>query len=312
MDDLHVIDSINNAGGWLVRNQALLLSYAVNIVAAIAIIIVGMIVARVISNTVNRLMLARHIDATVADFLSALVRYGIIAFTLIAALGRVGVQTASVIAVLGAAGLAVGLALQGSLSNLAAGVLLVTFRPFRAGEYVDLGGVAGSVLHVQIFSTTLRTADGRIVVVPNGKIIAGNIINFSREPVRRNEFIIGVSYDADIDKVRALLTEIIESDDRILKDREMTVRMNELGASSVNFVIRVWSKSSDLQNVYWDVLERIKKTLDANDIGIPYPQMDVHYKPVKSDAQEKAQRAEPQPAIITQPQAPQEKPADGQ
>ncbi|EOI3567006.1 small-conductance mechanosensitive channel MscS [Cronobacter dublinensis] len=312
MDDLHVIDSINNAGGWLVRNQALLLSYAVNIVAAIAIIIVGMIVARVISNTVNRLMLARHIDATVADFLSALVRYGIIAFTLIAALGRVGVQTASVIAVLGAAGLAVGLALQGSLSNLAAGVLLVTFRPFRAGEYVDLGGVAGSVLHVQIFSTTLRTADGRIVVVPNGKIIAGNIINFSREPVRRNEFIIGVSYDADIDKVRALLTEIIESDDRILKDREMTVRMNELGASSVNFVIRVWSKSSDLQAVYWDVLERIKKTLDANDIGIPYPQMDVHYKPVKSDAQEKAPRAEPQPAIITQPQAPQEKPADGQ
>ncbi|EPB6466689.1 small-conductance mechanosensitive channel MscS [Cronobacter dublinensis] len=312
MDDLHVIDSINNAGGWLVRNQALLLSYAVNIVAAIAIIIVGMIVARVISNAVNRLMLARHIDATVADFLSALVRYGIIAFTLIAALGRVGVQTASVIAVLGAAGLAVGLALQGSLSNLAAGVLLVTFRPFRAGEYVDLGGVAGSVLHVQIFSTTLRTADGRIVVVPNGKIIAGNIINFSREPVRRNEFIIGVSYDADIDKVRALLTEIIESDDRILKDREMTVRMNELGASSVNFVIRVWSKSSDLQNVYWDVLERIKKTLDANDIGIPYPQMDVHYKPVKSAAQEKAPRAEPQPAIITQPQAPQEKPADGQ
>ncbi|EOY5421749.1 small-conductance mechanosensitive channel MscS [Cronobacter dublinensis] len=312
MDDLHVIDSINNAGGWLVRNQALLLSYAVNIVAAIAIIIVGMIVARVISNAVNRLMLARHIDATVADFLSALVRYGIIAFTLIAALGRVGVQTASVIAVLGAAGLAVGLALQGSLSNLAAGVLLVTFRPFRAGEYVDLGGVAGSVLHVQIFSTTLRTADGRIVVVPNGKIIAGNIINFSREPVRRNEFIIGVSYDADIDKVRALLTEIIESDDRILKDREMTVRMNELGASSVNFVIRVWSKSSDLQNVYWDVLERIKKTLDANDIGIPYPQMDVHYKPVKSDAQEKAPRAESQPAIITQPQAPQEKPAEGQ
>ncbi|WP_336281375.1 small-conductance mechanosensitive channel MscS [Cronobacter dublinensis] len=312
MDDLHVIDSINNAGGWLVRNQALLLSYAVNIVAAIAIIIVGMIVARVISNAVNRLMLARHIDATVADFLSALVRYGIIAFTLIAALGRVGVQTASVIAVLGAAGLAVGLALQGSLSNLAAGVLLVTFRPFRAGEYVDLGGVAGSVLHVQIFSTTLRTADGRIVVVPNGKIIAGNIINFSREPVRRNEFIIGVSYDADIDKVRALLTEIIESDDRILKDREMTVRMNELGASSVNFVIRVWSKSSDLQNVYWDVLERIKKTLDANDIGIPYPQMDVHYKPVKSASQEKAPRAEPQPAIITQPQAPQEKPADGQ
>ncbi|VEC82460.1 Protein involved in stability of MscS mechanosensitive channel [Raoultella ornithinolytica] len=264
MEELNVGDSLHNASSWLVRNQELLLSYAVNIVAAIAIIIIGMIVARVISNTVNRLMLARKIDATVADFLSALVRYAVVAFTLIAALGRVGVQTASVIAVLGAAGLAVGLALQGSLSNLAAGVLLVMFRPFRAGEYVDLGGVAGTVLSVQIFSTTMRTADGKIVVVPNGKIIAGNIINFSREPARRNEFIIGVSYDADIDKVKQLLTRIIESEDRILKDREMTVRLHELGASSVNYVVRVWSLSSDLQSVYWDVLERIKREFDAN------------------------------------------------
>ncbi|XNM68854.1 small-conductance mechanosensitive channel MscS [Escherichia coli] len=180
MEDLNVVDSINDAGSWLVHNQELLLSYAVNIVAAIAILIVGMIVARIVSGTVNRLMLARKIDATVADFLSALVRYAIIAFTLIAALGRVGVQTASVIAVLGAAGLAVGLALQGTLSNLAAGVLLVMFRPFRAGEYVDLGGVAGTVLSVQIFSTTMRTVDGKIIVIPNGKIIAAI---FSTSPV---------------------------------------------------------------------------------------------------------------------------------
>jgi len=285
MEDLGVVDSINNAGSWLVRNQALLLSYAVNIVAAIAIIVIGMIVARIISNAVNRVMRARHIDATVADFLSALVRYGVIAFTLIAALGRVGVQTASVIAVLGAAGLAIGLALQGSLSNLAAGVLLVTFRPFRSGEYVDLGGVAGTVLQVQIFSTTLRSADGRMVVIPNGKIIANNIINFSREPVRRNEFIIGVAYDSDIEKVKQLLTNIIESDDRILKDREMTVRLNELGASSINFVVRVWSNSSDLQSVYWDVLERIKRDFDANGISFPYPQMAVNFKRVKEPAE---------------------------
>ena len=285
MEDLGVVDSINNAGSWLVRNQALLLSYAVNIVAAIAIIIIGMIVARIISNAVNRVMRARHIDATVADFLSALVRYGVIAFTLIAALGRVGVQTASVIAVLGAAGLAIGLALQGSLANLAAGVLLVTFRPFRSGEYVDLGGVAGTVLQVQIFSTTLRSADGRMVVIPNGKIIANNIINFSREPVRRNEFIIGVAYDSDIDKVKQLLTNIIESDDRILKDREMTVRLNELGASSINFVVRIWSHSGDLQSVYWDVLERVKRDFDANGISFPYPQMDVNFKRVKEPAE---------------------------
>ncbi|QMD46542.1 small-conductance mechanosensitive channel MscS [Citrobacter freundii] len=286
MEDLNVVDSINGAGTWLVRNQELLLSYAVNIVAAIAIVIIGMIVARIVSNTVNRLMVARKIDATVADFLSALVRYGIIAFTLIAALGRVGVQTASVIAVLGAAGLAVGLALQGSLSNLAAGVLLVMFRPFRAGEYVDLGGVAGTVLNVQIFSTTMRTVDGKIVVIPNGKIIAGNIINFSREPVRRNEFSIGVAYDSDIDQVKKILTDIIQSDERILKDREMTVRLNELGASSINFVVRVWSNSSDLQSVYWDVLERIKREFDANGISFPYPQMDVNFKRVKERAAE--------------------------
>lgn len=286
MEDLNVVDSINGAGTWLIRNQALLLSYAVNIVAAIAIIIVGMIVARIVSNTVNRLMVARQIDTTVADFLSALVRYGIIAFTLIAALGRVGVQTASVIAVLGAAGLAVGLALQGSLSNLAAGVLLVMFRPFRAGEYVDLGGVAGTVLSVQIFSTTLRAVDGKIVVIPNGKIIAGNIINFSREPVRRNEFMISVTYDSDIDQVKKILTDIIQSEDRILKDREMTVRLNELGASSINFVVRVWSNSGDLQEVYWDVLERIKREFDAQGIRFPSPKMDVNFKRVKESVAE--------------------------
>ena len=281
MEELNVADQIGNAGGWLVDNQELLLSYAVNIVAAIAILMIGLVVARIVSGTLNRVMKARHIDATVADFLSALVRYGIIAFTLIATLGRVGVQTASVIAVLGAAGLAVGLALQGSLSNLAAGVILVTFRPFRSGEYVDLGGVAGTVLSVQIFSTTLRTSDGKIVVVPNGKIISGNIINFSREPARRNEFIISVSYDADIDKVKQILTDILKAEKRILQDREILVRVNELGASSVNFIMRAWSNSGDLQMVYWDVLERVKKELDANNIGLPYPQMDIHVNPAK-------------------------------
>ncbi|MEZ3415623.1 small-conductance mechanosensitive channel MscS [Pantoea dispersa] len=288
MEDLNVVDGINNAGGWLVRNQALILSYAVNIVAAIAIIIVGMTIARVVSNGVNRLLVARHIDATVADFLSALVRYGIIAFTIIAALGRVGVQTASVIAVLGAAGLAVGLALQGSLSNLAAGVLLVTFRPFRTGEFVDLGGVMGTVQNVQIFSTTLKTADGKIVVVPNGKIIAGNIVNFSREPIRRNEFIIGVAYDADVDQVIELLREVVEADERVLKDLGIQIGLNELAASSLNFVVRCWSKSGDLQNVYWDLMKNFKRTLDAHGIGIPYPQMDVHLHQVQSEAQQPA------------------------
>ncbi|NWA63979.1 small-conductance mechanosensitive channel MscS [Pantoea sp. B9002] len=288
MEDLNVVDGINSAGGWLVRNQELILSYAVNIVAAIVTIIIGMFIARIVSNAINRVLLARHIDATVADFLSAMVRYGIIAFTVIAALGRVGVQTASVIAVLGAAGLAVGLALQGSLSNLAAGVLLVTFRPFKTGEFVDLGGVMGTVQNVQIFSTTLKSADGKIVVVPNGKIIAGNIVNYSREPIRRNEFIIGVAYDADVDQVIALFREVVEADERVLKDLGIQIGLNELAASSLNFVVRCWSKSSDLQNVYWDLMKNFKRTLDANGIGIPYPQMDVHLHQVKSEQQQPA------------------------
>ncbi|QEW30915.1 small-conductance mechanosensitive channel MscS [Erwinia billingiae] len=294
MEDLNVVHGINNAGGWLVRNQALLLSYVVNIVAAIAIIIVGMIVARLISNALNKVLLARHIDATVADFLSALVRYGVIAFTLIAALGRVGVQTASVIAVLGAAGLAIGLALQGSLANLAAGVLLVTFRPFRTGEFIDIG-VMGTVQSVQIFSTTLKTADGKIVVVPNGKIIAGNIVNFSREPVRRNEFIIGVAYDADVDQVIKLLQEVVDAEPRVLRDMGIQIGLNELAASSVNFVVRCWSNAGDLQNVYWDLMKNFKRTLDAHQIGIPYPQMDVHLHQVKSaeDQQAEAKTATP-------------------
>lgn len=276
MQDTGMLGELNNAGNWIVRNQELLISYAVNIVAAIAIIVVGMMIARIISNTANRLLQARHIDTTVADFLSALVRYGIIAFTLIAALGRIGVQTTSVIAILGAAGLAVGLALKDSLSNLAAGVLLVIFRHFRAGEFVDLGGIMGTVMNVQIFSTTLKSADGKRVVVPNGKIIAGNIINFSREPVRRNEFIIGVSYDADVDQVLTLLREVVDADSRVLQDKGVQVGLNELAASSMNFVVRCWSNSGDLQDVYWDLLKNFKRALDGKGIGIPYPQMDVH------------------------------------
>lgn len=292
MEDLHVVDGLNSAGSWLVRNQALLLSYAVNIVAAIIILAIGMFIARIISNGVKRLLRARHIDATVADFLATLVRYGVIAFTLIAALGRVGVQTASVIAVLGAAGLAVGLALQGSLSNLAAGVLLVTLRPFRTGEFVDLSGVMGTVLTVQIFSTTLRSGDGKIVVVPNSKIISGNIVNFSREPVRRNEFIIGVAYEADVDQVLKLLREVVDADPRVIQDKGIQIGLNEMAPSSLNFVVRCWSHSGDLQDSYWDLMKNFKMKLDEYGIGIPYPQMDVHLyqnKPEQKEAE--AQRA---------------------
>ncbi len=276
MKDLNVVDGINGAGDWLVKNQDLLIQYAVNIVAAIVILIIGSIVARVVGNALNRVMKLRGIDATVADFLSAIVRYGVLAFTFIAVLGRVGVQTTSVIAVLGAAGLAVGLALQGSLSNFAAGVLLVIFRPLRVGEYVDLGGVAGTVDQVQIFSTTLRTADNKTIVVPNGKIIAGNIINYSREPNRRVDIVVGVAYNADIDVVKKVLGDVIAADKRIMHSKGVTVRLNEMAPSSLNFVTRSWTTNAEYWNVYFDLMENFKRALDAHNIGIPFPQMDVH------------------------------------
>ncbi|MFP9228899.1 small-conductance mechanosensitive channel MscS [Pectobacterium cacticida] len=284
MEELNT--GLDQAGNWLVAHQNLFLQYAVNIVAAVVILIVGLVIARIVSGTLNKLMISRAIDSTVADFLSALVRYGIIAFTLIAVLSRIGVQTASVIAVLGAAGLAVGLALQGSLANFAAGVLLVVFRPFRTGEWVDLGGVSGSVTQVQIFSTTLRTADGKIVVVPNGKIIAGDIINSSREPDRRTEIIVGVAYDADIDVVKKLLGDIVAADARILHDKGVTIRLNEMAASSLNFVVWVWTTNGNAQAVYWDLLENFKRVLDEHRIGIPYPQMDVHLHNVQPVAKQ--------------------------
>ncbi|MGM3174440.1 small-conductance mechanosensitive channel MscS [Dickeya lacustris] len=285
MEELNVTESMGRLHTWLVDNQHVLLQYAVNMIASLMILFAGMVAARVVGNTLNRLMTGRGIDATVADFLSALVRYGVIAFTLIAALSRVGVQTASIIAVLGAAGLAVGLALQGSLSNFAAGVLLVVFRPFRIGEFVDLGGISGTVIQIQIFSTTLRTADGKIIVVPNGKIIAGNIINSSREPDRRTEIVVSVAYDADIDVVKKVLGDIVAADKRIQHEKDVIIRLNEMGASSLNFIVRVWTTNGDATTVYWDLLENFKRALDQHRIGIPYPQMDVHLHHATPSAQ---------------------------
>lgn len=286
MEELNVVEGINNASSWLVNHQDMLIQYAVNIVAAIVIFIIGSVIARVVSNALSRVMKLRGIDATVADFLAAMARYSILAFTFIAVLGRVGVQTTSVIAVLGAAGLAVGLALQGSLSNFAAGVLLVAFRPLRAGEFVDLGGVSGTVDQVQIFSTTLRTSDNKTIVVPNGKIIAGNIINYSREPNRRVDIVVGVAYDADIDLVKKVLGDVIAADKRIMHDKGVTVRLSEMAPSSLNFVTRSWTTNAEYWDVYYDLMENFKRQLDVHQIGIPFPQMDVHVRHVTKPAEQ--------------------------
>ncbi|MBG3080384.1 small-conductance mechanosensitive channel MscS [Proteus mirabilis] len=274
--------SLDEATGWFVANQDLFIQYAVNIVAAFLILFIGLFVAKMIGKGVARVLTLRHIDATVVTFLSVLVRYTVVAFTLIAVLGRLGVQTASVIAVLGAAGLAVGLALQGSLSNFAAGVLIVIFRPIRTDEYVMIGAVEGTVKDVQIFSTTLRSADDRIIVIPNSKIISSEVINLSREPNRRTQIIVGVAYDADIDKVKQVLGDVVAKDKRIQHDKDVTIRLHEMAPSSLNFVVRVWTTNGDAWPVYWDLMEDFKRALDANNIGIPFPQMDVYMHQTQS------------------------------
>ncbi|NHB96780.1 small-conductance mechanosensitive channel MscS [Photorhabdus stackebrandtii] len=276
MEDISLSGGINEATSWFINHQDLIIQYLVNMVAAVLILVLGLMAAKLISKGVKRVMSLRGIDVTVSDFLAAIVRYSVIAFTIIAVLGKLGVQTASVIAVIGAAGLAVGLALQGSLSNFAAGVLLVAFRPIRAGEYVILGAVEGTVIQVQIFSTTLRTADDKIIVIPNGKIIADNVINTSREPNRRTQIMVGVAYNADIDEVKKVLGDVIAADSRIQHNRGVTIRLHEMAPSSLNFIVRVWTTNGDAWDVYWDLMENFKRTLDKHNIGIPYPQMDVY------------------------------------
>jgi len=190
------------------------------------------------------------------------------------------VQTASVVAVIGAAGLAVGLALQGSLSNFAAGVLIVAFRPFKSGDYVEVAGVAGSVDSIQIFQTILKTPDNKMIVLPNSAVIGGAITNYSRYDTRRVDFLIGVSYNADLKKTKQVLREVVESDPRVLKDPAVNVSVHALADSSVNLVVRPWVNSADYWAVYWDLTQAMKEALDDNGIEIPFPQMDVHLNKV--------------------------------
>lgn len=276
MNTKDVTDTLDQATGWLVKNEDLIIDYIVDFAVAILILFVGLMIAKWISRGVNKMLTSRELDLTVSNFIAAMVRYTIVAFTLIAVLGKVGIQTTSIIAVLGAAGLAVGLALQGSLSNFAAGVLIVIFRPLKTGEYIQVGSVEGTVTLVEIFSTTLSTADGKTIVIPNGNIIKDNIINISREPHRRTDIIVGVAYDSDIDRVKKILGDIVAEESRILHDKGVVIQLNEMGASSLNYIVRFWTVNADAFVVRWDLLEKFKRALDQNKIGIPFPQMDIY------------------------------------
>ncbi|ENO0458483.1 small-conductance mechanosensitive channel MscS [Salmonella enterica] len=282
MEGFELFPKIKGSIKWMAEHSDSVIYFGWNVVAAIILLFIGKLIARLLSRGLEKLLLRRQVDATIVHFFSALVRYITIAFTAVAALGRVGIETSSIIAIIGAAGLAIGLALQGSLSNFAAGVLLVSLRPFRAGEIVQIGLVIGTVEKVHIFSTTLLTADSKEVVIPNGKIIADNIINYSRHPYRRIDLIIGVDYQSRIADVKSVIHRIIEQDHRIDKTRDITVRLGELAPSSLNFYVRVWVPNTQYWNTYYDLLENIKEAMDENGINIPYPRVDVRVENVKS------------------------------
>lgn len=254
----------------------LLTVYGLKLLAAIAIFIIGRWVAKLVRKLIERIMVKSGVDQTLVSFTGNLAFVAMLAFVIIAALGQLGIQTTSFIAILGAAGLAVGLALQGSLSNFAAGFLMIIFRPFKVGDFIEAAGVAGVVEEIQIFTTQLKTADNKTIIIPNSSLTADNIVNWSVKGTRRVDLTMGIGYDDDIDQARQVMADIMAADERILKDPAPQIAVAELADSSVNFTVRPWVAVSDYWGVYFDLNEQFKKAFDKAGISIPYPQSDVH------------------------------------
>lgn len=266
----------------LIYVKSMAYQYGLKILIAIVIFAVGKYIARFLKMMVTKLLEKGKVEKTLTTFISSLVYYLALAFVVIAALGQVGVQTASLVAILGAAGLAVGLALQGSLANFAAGVLIILFKPFKVGDFIEAGGATGTVRKITIFTTELVSPDNKIITVPNSSVMGGNITNFSAEDKRRLDLVIGVGYNDSLDEVKKILTSILSEHKKILKSPEPTIGVLELADSSVNFAVRPWVKTGDYWTVYFELMETIKKKFDEHNISIPYPQMDVHVEQVQN------------------------------
>ena len=254
----------------------LVVLYGVKVLAALAILLIGWIAAKVTRAIISRLLEKANIEGTLVSFVCRLSYVGLMAFVIIAALGQIGVQTTSLIAVLGAAGLAIGLALQGSLANFAAGVLMIIFKPFKKGDFVEGAGVAGVVEEIGIFTTELKSPDNKKIIVPNGKMTGENIVNYTANEMRRIDIVAGVSYRDNLDKVKQVLEGILVQDQRILKDPVPTIGVLELADSSVNFAVRPWVKTANYWDVFFAIQENIKKQFDAEGISIPFPQQDIY------------------------------------
>jgi small conductance mechanosensitive channel len=252
------------------------LEFLMKLAAAIAIFVIGRIVIRIITSGMLKTMQRHEVDRTLQSFVTNIVRIVLLIVVILMALGTLGVQTTSFVAILGAAGLAIGLALQGSLSNFAAGVLIVFFRPYKSGDYIEAAGVAGTVEDVQILTTILKTPDNKRVIVPNGQVMGDVITNYSANDTRRVDLVFGVGYGDDLDRVKKTLQDVVAADSRVLAEPAPTIAVLELADSSVNFVCRPWVRTDDYWSVWFDMTEAVKKRFDAEGITIPFPQRDVH------------------------------------
>jgi small conductance mechanosensitive channel len=253
-----------------------ILPFAINFAMALVIYVIGKFVVKILVSAFGKLLVKSKYDEMLINFLKSIVNAVLMLFVIIAALNELGINTTSLAAILAAAGLAIGLSLQSSLQNFAAGVMLLVFRPFKKGDFVDAGGVAGSVKSIGVFSTIMNTPDNKEIIIPNGNIYGGNIINFSAKDTRRVDMTFGIGYGDDLLLAKKLLEEMVAADERILAEPAPQVAVSELGDSSVNFVVRPWVNSADYWGVMFDFTEAVKLRFDSEGISIPFPQMDVH------------------------------------
>lgn len=267
------------------------LAYAPKLVLAILVLIFGLWGIRIANGLLGKALDRRHLDESLKPFLKSLLSITLKIALFIAVIGMLGVQTTSFVAILGAAGLAIGLSLQGSLGNLAGGVLILVFRPFKVGDFIETQGLSGTVKEIQIFNSVLITPANQRVIMPNGSLANSNMTNYSAETTRRLDHTFGVSYSDSIPKVKEVLRAIAAEDSRILKDPEPMIAVSGLADSSVNFLFRVWTPSSEYWNVHFDTIEKVKIRFDEAGISIPFPQRDVHYIPVKDVATQSKQSA---------------------
>ena len=251
-------------------------TWGLKVIGAIAILVIGRIAAGSVRKGVRGLLSARNVDPSLIGFVGSLAYFGIMAFVFIAALAKFGIQTASFIAILGAAGFAIGMALQGTLANFASGVMILLFRPFKTGDFIDAAGIKGSVKEISIFSTTLATPDNVQIIVPNGKIYGDTIHNFNGFDTRRVDMKMGIAYDADIGKAIQVINDLLAADERVLPEPAPTVGVAELADSSVNIVVRPWVKGADYWAFYFDYHRACKEAFDAAGIEIPFPQRVIH------------------------------------